>query len=102
VIQGLTQQEWIEQIQLPADQAAEPPRRIDGGPAAAEYQTAPLPDGRRAIRFTCSMKGGAAMTIPWRFFPSRDECLPYFRAEVAAHFERDGRWRKDASKPGDR
>jgi hypothetical protein len=90
MIQGRTQEEWIEQIQTPADRAAEPPRTIDCGPATAAYQTAPLPDGRYAIRFSCQMRAGAGMTVPWRVFPTREGCLSYFRSEVAAHFEREG------------
>jgi hypothetical protein len=36
------------------------------------------------------MQGGAAMTCPWRVFPTREDCLAFFRADVAAHFEREG------------
>src|SRR5205809_977014 len=39
-------------------------RRIDCGPATAEYDIAPLPDGRTAIKLTCALASNCSMKIP--------------------------------------
>jgi len=36
--------------------------------------------------------------VPWRVFPTREDCISYFRSEVAAHLEgeRAGKGREQA------
>jgi hypothetical protein len=98
MIQGITEDEWRRVVSGPAGEAAEGKRRFDCGAAKAEYQTALLPDGRWAIRFTCAIQSGSGMSCPWRRFATREECLAYFQQEVLAFFERERRLQRDREK----
>jgi hypothetical protein len=91
-------QEWEALVKQPAERTAEAKRRLDCGAAVAEYQTAQLPDGRWAVRFTCRMEFGSGMSVPWRAFPTREDAVDYFRREALGFFEREDRLRKDREK----
>jgi hypothetical protein len=84
-------EEWEKTIRDPAEQTKEPMRKLDCGPASAEYQTAQLPDDRWAIRFKCQMDSGSGMAVPWRAFATRAAAVAYFRQEAAAFFRREER-----------
>lgn len=88
-------EEWETTIRDPAEQAKEGLRRLACGPAVAEYQTARLPDGCWAVRFTCRMEFGSGMAAPWLAFPTREEAVDHFRREALAFFGREDRLRKD-------
>src|ERR1043165_6343656 len=70
-------------------------RRITFGPASAEYDIAPLPDGRIAIQLTCALESDCSMKIPWRAFPTRDEAIGFFPRETTAFFKRAGTLQKE-------
>lgn len=86
--------EWMKTIRDPAERTKEPIRRIDYGSAVAEYQTAPLQDGRWAVRMTCNSEFVTGMSIPWRAFKTREEAVDFFRAEAAAFFAREKNLKK--------
>ncbi len=82
--------EWVLTIRDPADENSEGLRtfRTKNGWATAEYEIAPLPDGRWAIRISlayhCGDHQGSA--IPWVDFESRDECLENFLEHAKRFF----------------
>ncbi len=84
-------EEWEKTIRDPAERTKEGLRKLSAGPASAEYQTAELPDGRFAIRFSCRMESSSGMSVPWRAFPTRQEAVDYFRAEALEFFRREDR-----------
>src|ERR1051325_204272 len=89
-------EEHAKTVSEPAERAKkEGIRRIDCGPASAEYDLALLPDGRIAIQFTCAMASSASMRVPWRAFASRETAVDYFRQEVVAFFQREGKLTKE-------
>ncbi len=82
--------EWAETIRDPACEKSEGLRtlRTKNGWANAEYEIAPLPDGRWAIRISlayhCGDHQGSA--IPWVDFDSRDECIENFLIHAKRFF----------------
>jgi hypothetical protein len=86
---------WETTIREPAERSKEGKRHLHCGPATAEYQTALLPDGRWAIRFTCTMASSSGMSVPWRAFPTREEAVEYFRQETLLFFQREGKLKKE-------
>ncbi|MDB5344210.1 MAG: hypothetical protein JWP89_2587 [Schlesneria sp.] len=77
---------WCETIRDPARASTEGPRRLTAGNAKAEYQIAPLPDGRFAI--TCHFSAtDSGMGTPWTLGKSREECVDYFLAMGRTFFE---------------
>lgn len=81
-------QEWCETIRDPAFQSSEGIRRIEEGPASVEYEIAPLPDGRWAVRYECSC-GISGVHCPWNPYPTREDALDAFLAAARAWFERE-------------
>lgn len=88
-------EEWEASVKKPADRAAEGKRCLNCGAAHAEYQLAPLPDGRWAVRFSCRVEFASGMSCPWRDFPTREEAVDFFRQEALAFFRREGGLRKE-------
>jgi len=81
-------EEWQLLIQTPAEKENEGWRRLDSGPATAEYLIAPLPDGRTALRFHCKMEGDSGMNCPWRAYQTRQQAVDAFREQTLAFFQR--------------
>ena len=68
---------------------------MDFGSATAEYEVAPLPDGRYAIRYSCNLEFVAGSQCPWRAFPTREECIAYFRESALKFFNLEKKLRAD-------
>lgn len=81
-------QEWCETILDPAFASSEGIRRIEEGPASVEYEIAPLPDGRWAVRYECS-HGIAGIHCPWGPYPTREAALDAFLTAGRAWFARE-------------
>lgn len=88
---------WMETVRDPADEASEGERTIDvrKGLATAAYEVAPLPDGRWAVRLRCQHQASelGALALPWRAFPTREECLAFFVQTAREFFAREERAR---------
>ena len=79
----------------PAEKASEGKRRMAFGAATAEYEVARLPDGRFAIRYSCNVKFSCGTNCPGRAFPTREECVEYFRQRARTFFGMEKKLRGD-------
>ena len=79
---------WMDDVRDPADAATEGIRTIQMRDAEADYEVAPLPDGRWAVKVRASYAKGncASLGTPWRAFDTREECLAYFLETARGHF----------------
>lgn len=83
-------QNWVTTVRDPADRASEGFRRIETskGAAIADYEIAPLPSGRWAVRIRCEFRCGdfSGVGIPWTDFVSREACIDFFLSTARRHF----------------
>lgn len=83
-------EEWVRTVREPAARASEGRRTLvaTNGGAYGEYEIAPLPDGRFAIRFILQYDSGnmATHACPWTAYASRDDCLTIFTEAAHRHF----------------
>lgn len=81
---------WVREVRQPAARANEGVRRIETRTrdAIAEYEIAPLPDGRWALCTHMEYRTGDGRGIawPWQEFGSRDECVAEFLSRAKRHF----------------
>ncbi len=81
---------WKRDVRDPAGRSTEGVRRVGSrdGKAVAEYEIAPLPDGRWAVRLTCQFRTGdcSGIGIPWSDFATREECVALFLSFARQHF----------------
>lgn len=84
-------QEWTHTVRDPAQQASEGVRQLKAAGAIAEYEIAPIPDGRYAVRVRCEYSSGnlSGKSCPWTPFESRDECVQFFLTSAKRHFEQE-------------
>lgn len=83
-------QNWVTTVRDPADRASEGFRRIEAskGVAIADYEIAPLPSGRWAVRIRCEFRCGDfyGVGIPWTDFTSREACIDFVLSTARRHF----------------
>ena len=83
-------QEWAETIRDPANQTTEGIRRLitANQKATAEYEIAPLTDGRFAVRWRLSYHSGnmSGRSSPWSPHPNRQACVDTFLTAAQHHF----------------
>ncbi|APZ94527.1 hypothetical protein [Fuerstiella marisgermanici] len=81
---------WATTVRDPATRAAEGIRRITSKncKAVAEYNIAPLTDGRWAVRIRCEYRCGdfSGTGSPWDDFPTRQSCVDAFLSQARRHF----------------
>jgi hypothetical protein len=81
---------WEAEVRDPAEAASEGNRRIEVRGASAEYEIAPLPDGRWALNmhlnYTCGDMSGRG--IPWLPYPTRAACLDAFLSSARDYFKK--------------
>gem|GEM_PF-536854 len=93
---------WCETVRDPAKAHSEGLRRLETANrrAVAEYEIAPLPDGRFAVRVSCAYRSGTmgGMSSPWTAMKSREDCVAYFLHLAQRHFvqEQTGRQISDS------
>lgn len=89
---------WCETVRDPANAHSEGVRRLESanGRAVAEYEIAPLPDGRFAVRVRCEYRSGtmSGMSSPWTAMESREDCVAYFLQRAQRHFRQEQTGRK--------
>jgi len=92
---------WTQTVRDPANVAAEGLRRMTSrnGKAVAEYNIAPLPDGRWAVQtrleYCCGDFSGVG--TPWTALPTRQDCIDLFRSAAIRHFSQPIDQRTSAS-----
>lgn len=83
--------EWVRTVRDPARNATEGSRRIvtTNRKATVEYEIAPLPDGRHAIRWSLCYESGnmSGHASPWSAHSNREACVDAFLAVAKRHFE---------------
>lgn len=83
-------QAWVEKVRDPAREHSEGLRELIvlNGAAAADYEVAPLPNGRWAVTVHCSYHCGHfhGTGIPWTAFDSRKACIEFFLTTARRHF----------------
>ena len=79
---------WERDVRDPAGRNSEGCRVLCVPGADAEYEIAPLDDGRWALKMSlqygCGHCHGAA--LPWQAYGTRDECVALFLARARRHF----------------
>lgn len=83
---------WVREVREPATYASEGPRRIVAGGkrgAECEYEIAPLPDGRWALRYDFSFPGYSGGSCPWESYQTREECVVAFRSYVLRRLDEE-------------
>jgi hypothetical protein len=80
---------WVTEVRDPANAASEGIRRIvaSNNQASAEYEIAPLPDGRYALIVRLEYPGFSGSSTGWSAFPSRDVCIDRFLYVARRYFE---------------
>lgn len=85
--------EWVRTVRDPATISTEGIRRLvtANRKATAEYEIAPLPDGRHAVRYSLSYESGnmSGHGSPWSEHENREACVDTFLAAAQRHFERE-------------
>lgn len=81
-------QQWIRDVRDPANAASEGVRRIVVRDALAEYEVAPLSEGRWAIRYGLEYQSGDCHGhgSPWTAYASREQCVAAFLEAARRHF----------------
>ena len=83
-------QAWVETVRDPARAHSEGLRELIvlNGAAVADYEIAPLPNGRWAVMVHCSYHCGHfhGTGTPWTDFDSREACVAFFLTTVRRHF----------------
>lgn len=87
-------EKWTKEVRDPAQKSTEGRRKIEVSGAWAEYEVAPLQDGRWAVRISTRMESSSGMYCPWRSFSTRDECVDWFLKEALAFFQREKNLKK--------
>jgi hypothetical protein len=79
---------WVQTVRDPADAATEGVRRIMVRNALAEYEVAPLPDGRWALQYRLEYQTGDCFghSSPWGAYVSREACVAAFLEAAQEHF----------------
>ncbi len=85
---------WMRDVRDPAEKASEGRRSLNAGGATASYRIAQLPSGQWAVCIETSIEFVGGMQIPWRIFPSREECVGYFVEQAKRFFEMQTRVKK--------
>lgn len=84
---------WCETVRDPANASTEGIREIksNNDSAVSQYEVAPLPSGKWAVRVRCEYRCGnyTGMGTPWTDFPTRDHCIAYFLTTARRHFGND-------------
>jgi len=79
---------WVRNVREPARNSTEGRRRLSVHGAEAEYEIAPLPGGRWAVRmrigYLCG--NGSGRSSPWTEYPHRDQCVASFLDSATRHF----------------
>lgn len=82
-------QEWAKNVRDPANQTTEGIRRLitANQKATAEYEIAPLPDGRFAVRWRLAYHSGnmSGHGSPWSALPNRQTCVDAFLTAAQRH-----------------
>lgn len=81
-------EDWVRNVREPARSATEGLRRIRVSGAEAEYEIAPLPSGRWAVRMRASYLcgNGCGQSSPWSEHAERSQCIDAFLALANRHF----------------
>jgi hypothetical protein len=79
---------WVCTVRDPADIASEGVRRIVVRHAVAEYEVAPLPDGKWALRYGLEYLSGdcRGRYDPWTAYASREACIAAFLTSAREQF----------------
>lgn len=79
---------WEKEVRDPAELASEGVRRLVCRGAEAEYEIAPLPDGRYAMHYSLGYRCGNFWnrSSPWCVFETREACIETFLADAHRHF----------------
>lgn len=79
---------WVAEVRDPAKQNTEGVREIRVKGAAAEYEVAPLPDGRWAVHWCLQYTSGdcSGQALQWTALETRETCLETFRERAVRHF----------------
>ncbi len=85
-------EQWIKTVRDPAYKNSEGLRKLQAsdGQATAEYEVAPLPDGRWAIRTSLSYWCGNCEGVHsgWDVYESRDVCIDRFESRAKQFFQK--------------
>ena len=88
-------QQWVRDIRDPATLTTEGVRRVESrdGKAVADYDVAPLANGRWAICVNCFLRTGdySGTGLPWTDFGTREECIDFFLGIARQHFDHESR-----------
>jgi len=81
---------WVREVRDLAKANSEGVREITVAGASAEYEIAPLPDGRFAIHWSFQYSCGncSGSSIPWVAIGTRDLCIEAFTKAARKHFAR--------------
>ena len=81
---------WVATVRDPAQANTEGTRKLSviHGAATADYEIAPLPNGRWAVTVDCCYHCGnfCGIGTPWTEFASREECVESFLETARNHF----------------
>lgn len=82
---------WGRHVRDPANESCEGFRRLECDGAYAEYDVAPLPDGRWAVRTSVGYDYGNchSRSTPWTALATRQECLDAFVRHARVHFAKE-------------
>ena len=82
---------WKLKVRDPAHNNSEGVRRIECDGATAEYEIAPLPNGKWAVRMSINYSCGNCWgrSSPWSVFPTRRDCVDSFLNAARTHFKRE-------------
>ncbi len=85
-------EEWIKNVRDPAQRNSEGVRRLQSGDgkATAEYEVAPLPDGRWAMQISLAYHCGdmEGVSVPWTEYESRESCIDQFESRAKRFFRK--------------